>query len=171
MFGRNHFDAADLDSEADGDSNTNSLFSDSSSDDSDSDLDSDYKHKHHKYSHKKKTKKYTKTKRTASITPNNNANGAEVHSLLRSSSPAQLNNDGEVEDIICRLQNMSLSHPTYAALYYQAFKLDKDIVHIIQPQKDAATSPYSRPTNSTFSQFWIFLNDLLWVWRTRTPYE
>ena len=156
MFGRNRFDAADSDSEADGDSDTESSFSDSSSDDSDSDSDSDYKHKHHKYSHKKKTKKYSKTKEDSKHSSkdksHNDANSAEVHSSSRSSSPAQPNNDREVEDIIRRLQNMSLSDPAYAALYYRAFKLDKDIVHIIRPPKDASTSPYSRPTNSTFSQ-------------------
>ena len=45
MFGRNHFDAADLDFKANRDSDTNNSFSDSYSDDSDSD--SDYKHKHY----------------------------------------------------------------------------------------------------------------------------
>ncbi|RPD52068.1 hypothetical protein L227DRAFT_515380, partial [Lentinus tigrinus ALCF2SS1-6] len=147
MFGRNRFDAADSDSEADEDSDTDSSFSDSSSDDSDTDSDSDYKYKSHKHHSKKKAKKHIKVKgkhRTQ------DAEEKDESSQTRNGSLAPLK-DGEVEDIIRRLQNMSLNDPAYAALYYRAFKLDKDIVHIIWAPRDTVASSYSKPAPPSFA--------------------
>ncbi|RPD52062.1 hypothetical protein L227DRAFT_484715, partial [Lentinus tigrinus ALCF2SS1-6] len=115
--------------------------------DSDTDSDSDYKYKSHKHHSKKKAKKHIKAKgkhRTQ------DAEEKDESSQTRNGSLAPPK-DGEVEDIIRRLQNMSLNDPAYAALYYRAFKLDKDIVHIIRAPRDTVTSSYPKPTPPSFA--------------------
>ncbi|TFK77960.1 hypothetical protein K466DRAFT_607483 [Polyporus arcularius HHB13444] len=141
MFGRNRFDAGDSDSEGDNGSDEDTSFETTEDEESDDnhDSDSDHQTKPSRHEEKKTPKKSSKVKDKAK-------HKEKSDPLPPKQTDAQPSRDtSEVEDIIRRLQNMSIDDPAYAALYFRGFKLDKDIVQVIRGPKEAVKPSYTAP--------------------------
>lgn len=158
LFTRNRFDSnlvesedgTESDTEEDTSESDSGQTSDSDSDsDIDSDSESDYKvHKHSKKSRNKKksSKKLLSKKQKSKTASLDKALEQLPKNTLANNKAASKTNKAkqdEVEGLIEKMGQLSLTEPKYARLYYKALKLDSDIEKCVQ----APTTVNPIPTN------------------------
>lgn len=132
MFGRSRFDADISDSEDGDDSDSDSSNSSSDIDSGKSDDESDYNYKHQA--------RMQKTLRLARKRSKSRPSKPRVtFDDLPTPETKPRTETNDIENLINRLQNMSIDDPAYAALYYRAFKMDKDITFILTPPRNTGT--------------------------------
>ena len=111
MFAQDRFGAEDSDTDSDSDTDDDSNERTSSDDDSEYSNSSDWEVGCFKHKSKKHSKKSQKTVKDLPV--------PTTTSAMREQVPMDSNQSkNEVEEIITRLQKVSLDDPSYAALYY-----------------------------------------------------
>ncbi|KAL6309969.1 hypothetical protein BKA93DRAFT_814325 [Sparassis latifolia] len=139
MFRRDRFDAdeSESDSDHDQDQSDSEDGTDSDSDSAESE-NSDDEFSRYKKSSKKQPKKTSRSEdKSGKIKRKKKRkieSGHKAHVRLRALQDEETAAEefDEVETIIRKLQTLSLDDPNYSTLFYRAYKLDKDIVQIVQ---------------------------------------